>query len=143
MFFSSPSNSNSSAKWTGEESADAPDAASSDQEAQGQEPSAPETDEAFEEECAFIRQLVSGVKEHSRELDERIAPYLRGWTLERTARVDLAILRLSFYEMLYLRDTPESIVINEAVEMAKRYSTDKSGAFVNGVLGALSRGESV
>ena len=103
------------------------------------EEQAPVTDQEYEEDCAFIRALVSGAAAHAPELDEQIASYLRGWTLDRVARVDLAILRLAFYELTYVKDTPERVVINEAVEMAKRYSTDKSGAFVNGVLGAFSR----
>lgn len=96
---------------------------------------------ADEQEEAFIMARVRGVMAHAAELDSAISSYLRNWSLDRVARVDLAILRLSFYELTMLKDTPESIVINEAVDMAKRYSTDKSGAFVNGVLGALVRGE--
>ena len=102
---------------------------------------APAPDPAYEEDKAFIQALVEGVCAHTEELDGRISAYLRDWPLERIAKVDLAILRLSFYELLYLEDAPETVVINEAVEMAKRYSTDKSGAFVNGVLGALCRRE--
>lgn len=105
-----------------------------------QEPEkAPALDPEYEEDCRFIQSLAGGVAEHEEELDEKISAYLRGWSLSRVARVDLAILRLAFYELLYLNDAPESVVINEAIEMAKRYSTDRSGAFVNGVLGALSR----
>ncbi len=98
-------------------------------------------DPAYEEDVAFIRELVQGVCGHGAELDEKISAYLRDWSLSRVAKVDVAILRLAIYELLWLRDVPESVVINEAVEMAKRFSTDKSGAFVNGVLGALSRGK--
>ena len=97
------------------------------------------SDPAYVEDRAFIETLVKGVCGHSAELDEKITSYLRDWSLSRVAKVDLAILRLAFYELLYIKDVPETVVINEAVEMAKRYSTDKSGAFVNGVLGALSR----
>ena len=98
-------------------------------------------DPAYEEDRAFIETLVKGVCGHAAELDDKITSYLRDWSLSRVAKVDLAILRLAFYELLYMKDAPETVVINEAVEMAKRYSTDKSGAFVNGVLGALSRRE--
>lgn len=105
----------------------------------GQEEYVP--DPVYEEDLAFIRSIVEGVCGHADELDGRISAYLRDWSLARVAKVDLAILRLAFYELLYLKDVPETVVISEAVEMAKRYSTDKSGAFVNGVLGALSRRE--
>ena len=83
---------------------------------------------------------MSGVTARAAELDGQIAPYLRGWSMDRVARVDLAILRLAVYE-LSSGDTPQSVIINEAVEMAKRFSSDKSGSFVNGVLGAFVRGE--
>ena len=103
------------------------------------EEEAPAFDPAYEEDRTFIRTLVEGVAAHASELDEKISAYLKDWSLERIAKVDLAILRLAFYELLFIKDVPETVVINEAVEMAKRYSTDRSGAFVNGVLGALSR----
>lgn len=103
-------------------------------------PAAPVSSPEFEEDCAFIRSLVSGVTARAAELDGQIAPYLRGWSMDRVARVDLAILRLAVYE-LSSGDTPQSVIINEAVEMAKRFSSDKSGSFVNGVLGAFVRGE--
>ena len=105
----------------------------------GQEEAAP--DPVYEEDLAFIRSIVEGVRSRADELDGRISGFLRDWSLARVAKVDLAILRLAFYELLYLKDVPETVVISEAVEMAKRFSTDKSGAFVNGVLGALSRRE--
>lgn len=115
-----------------------PEAALTEQTAPAEE-EAPAADPAYEEDRAFIRSLVEGVCAHTLELDEKISAYLKDWSLERIAKVDLAILRLAFYELLFIRDVPETVVINEAVEMAKRYSTDRSGAFVNGVLGALSR----
>ena len=61
---------------------------------------------------------------------------VEGWTLDRIARVDLCILRLAFYSLKYEQDTPAPVIIKEAVDMAGRYSTEKSGAFVNGVLSA-------
>ena len=110
---------------------------------EGAEPEQEEAaaDPVYEEDLAFIQSIVEGVRSRADELDERISGFLRDWSLARVAKVDLDILRLAFYELLYLKDTPETVVINEAVEMAKRFSTDKSGAFVNGVLGALSRGD--
>ena len=79
------------------------------------------------------------MREHADEIDATLTKYLRDWTVERLTRVDLAILRLAAYE-LSLGKTPASVVINEAVELANQFSTDKAGAFVNGVLGNLARG---
>lgn len=86
----------------------------------------------------FMNLVSAGVIEHADALDERLRPFLRDWTIERLSRVDLAILRLAAYE-LTMCDTPPSVAINEAVELANQYSTDKAGAFVNGVLGSLAR----
>lgn len=91
-----------------------------------------------ETEADFMSRMAEGVKAHTDEIDERLKPFLRGWTLERLTRVDLAILRLAVYE-LTLGENPAGVVINEAVELANQYSTDKAGAFVNGVLGNLAR----
>jgi N utilization substance protein B len=86
----------------------------------------------------FVETLCRGTVVHTPELDAAIAPLLEGWTLERLANVDRAILRMAIYELRYL-STPPSVVINEAVDLAKRYGTEASGAFVNGVLGAARR----
>ena len=89
----------------------------------------------------YIDRMVAGVKEHADELDAMIAKYSPSRGLERIARVDLCILRVALYEMQHSEDTPESVVINEAVELAKRFSEPASVRFINGVLGAVSRGE--
>ena len=86
----------------------------------------------------FMTGLFEGVVANVSDVDRRLAPFLKGWTLERLNRVDLAILRLATWE-LTLGKTPTSVVINEAVELANQYSTDKAGAFINGVLGNLAR----
>ena len=99
-----------------------------------QETSGDET--AFSEDKVLIDSLVDGVTAKADELDQLIAGYLRGWTLDRIARVDLCILRLAFYSLKYEQDTPAPVIIKEAVDMAGRYSTEKSSAFVNGVLSA-------
>ena len=91
-----------------------------------------------EHEADYMNRMASGVIESADALDAKLAPFLRGWTIERLTRVDLAILRLAVYE-LTLGETPAGVVINEAVELANQYSTDKAGAFVNGVLGNLAR----
>lgn len=87
---------------------------------------------------AYINAVVNGVHEHAAELDAQIAACLRGWTLQRLSRVDLAILRLSVYEMTY-GDIPVAVSINEAVELARKYSAEESCPFINGVLGTISR----
>lgn len=91
-----------------------------------------------EREADFMNRMAEGVLENAEALDARLAPFLKGWTIERLNRVDLAILRLAVYE-LTLAENPAGVVINEAVELANQYSTDKAGAFINGVLGNLAR----
>ena len=85
---------------------------------------------------ARARKLVSGVWESRRELDKEIAAASTGWRLERMPAVDRAVLRLALFELRHT-ETPVGVVISEAVELAKQYSTARSGAFVNGVLAAL------
>ncbi|MBI3946880.1 MAG: transcription antitermination factor NusB [Armatimonadetes bacterium] len=77
--------------------------------------------------------------EHLAEVDEMIRGAAEKWPLERLAAVDRNIMRLATAEMLHGRDVPPSVAINEAVELAKKYGTEDSGRFVNGVLGALAR----
>ena len=94
--------------------------------------------EPSENDRAYIDMVVAGVKEHAAELDAEIAACLRGWTLARLSRVDLSILRLSTYEMKYA-SLPAAVSINEAVELTRKYSSESSCPFVNGVLGTISR----
>lgn len=82
----------------------------------------------------YLRELVVGVGEHREELDRLIIRYSEHWRLERMVAVDRNLLRLAVYELLYRPDIPAKVVINEAVELAKRYGTEASGAFVNGLL---------
>ncbi len=91
-----------------------------------------------EREADFMTGLFDGVVANVDAIDSRLSRFLKGWTLERLSRVDLAILRLATWELI-LGQTPTGVVINEAVELANQYSTDKAGAFVNGVLGNLAR----
>ena len=88
----------------------------------------------------YVVEIYDGVLSKEQELDEKIAKYLKGYTLERIFKVDLAILKLAIYEIDYIGEKP-SIVINEAVELAKRYSTDNSYKFINGVLASIVKGE--
>jgi N utilization substance protein B len=92
-----------------------------------------------EDTLAFARELVLGTSMHADELDAAIQKHAHGWTLSRMANVDRNIIRLAMYELLYLTDIPASVTIDEAVELAKKYSTAESGRFVNGVLGNVVR----
>lgn len=83
---------------------------------------------------SFALELVHGCRRHRDELDARISATATNWALGRMAVVDRNILRLAVYELLYLPDTPAKVAINEAVDLAKRFSTGDSGAFVNGIL---------
>ena len=88
----------------------------------------------------FCGRIVRGVEKHGAELDERIGANIRkGWRLERISKVSLSILRVALYEMLYEEDVPESVSINEAVELAKIYGDADAPAFVNGVLASISK----
>ncbi len=81
----------------------------------------------------FVRELVMGTLEHAVQSDSILTPLLQGWTLDRLPTIDRIVLRMGVYELQHL-PTPRPVVINEAVELAKKYSTEESGRFVNGVL---------
>ena len=85
-------------------------------------------------EREYARSLALGVLENRQELDRRIVEVTNNWKLDRIAAVDRAILRLWLYELLEMDEVPPKVVINESVELAKKFSTAKSGSFVNGVL---------
>ena len=91
-----------------------------------------------ENDRPYIDMVVAGVKEHAADIDSEISACLRGWTIQRLSRVDLAILRLSVFEMKYAQ-FPAAVSINEAVELTRKYSSESSCSFVNGVLGTISR----
>ena len=86
----------------------------------------------------YALKLVAGVEERGEELDALITRFARGWTLERMPVLDRTVLRLAIYELLAGEDPPVGVVISEAVELAKRYSTDDSGRFVNGLLSSVA-----
>jgi N utilization substance protein B len=81
--------------------------------------------------------LVIGVDEHRERLDAAIAEHAKGWTLARMPLIDLTVMRIAGFELLGRPEVPVAVVLDEAVELAKRFSTDDSGRFVNGVLSAL------
>ena len=83
---------------------------------------------------AYLVKLVEGVVAHQEELDALIRQYSEHWRLERMAAVDRNLLRLALYELLHQPTIPAKVVINEAVELAKRYGSEESGSFINGIL---------
>jgi N utilization substance protein B len=83
--------------------------------------------------------LVEGVQDHRDEIDRLLSGHARGWTLERMPVIDRTVLRIATFELLGRPDVPTAVVIDEAVELAKRFSTDDSGRFVNGMLSAIAR----
>jgi len=83
--------------------------------------------------------VVSGVSEHASLIDALIARLAPDWPLDRMPAVDRAVLRLAVYELSQRPDVPTAVILDEAVELAKRYSTEESGRFVNGVLAAAAR----
>lgn len=87
----------------------------------------------------FASRLVTGTVAHLAELDERIAKSSDNWRPERMAVIDRLILRLSVYQFFHEPDVPPTVVIDEAVELARRFSGEESGRFVNGVLDAINR----
>ena len=90
------------------------------------------------EQRAFVRDLVFGTLDNTERSDAAIVPLLQGWTIERLPILDRIVLRMSFYELHAHPETPAAVVINEAVELAKKFSTDDSGRFVNGVLASAA-----
>lgn len=87
----------------------------------------------------FIEQLVRGVSDREAELDDTIRPLAPEWPIEQIARMDRVILRIGTYELLFDKDVPPKVVINEAVELAKAFGGDNSSKFINGVLGSVLR----
>ena len=85
----------------------------------------------------YLTGRVASIAEKLPELDEKINAVARGWKTNRMGKVEVSLLRLATYEILYDEEIPEKVAINEAVELAKRYGTDDSSSFVNGILGEL------
>ena len=96
--------------------------------------------EALSEEDAFFSdRLYEGVHAHMKEIDGEIAAHAADWSIGRIAKVDLSILRIAVYELLYERAIPVGATVNEAVELAKEFGGEKSAGFINGVLGAIAK----
>ncbi|MCM1157034.1 MAG: transcription antitermination factor NusB [Bacteroidales bacterium] len=87
----------------------------------------------------YIRKKVLAVHEQVKELDSRIAENCEGWNINRIGKAEITIMRIAVYEMLYEQDVPESVAINEAVELAKLYCDEEAKGFVNAVLGKVAK----
>lgn len=85
----------------------------------------------------FSKSLVDGVIANTEEIDRRLEENLNGWQKDRLSRVALTLLRLCIYEILYCEEIPESVSINEAVELAKKYGSPEEASYINGVLGSV------
>lgn len=88
----------------------------------------------------YVRQLATGVSERQADLDEQISGLLASdWTIDRLVKADLIILRLALYELQYVDEVPTAVAINEALELAKEFSSDQSRKFINGALGRFEK----
>lgn len=85
----------------------------------------------------YVFQIAAAYKEHNTEIDTLIKKYAHGWDLARLVKIDKDILRISIAELLYIEETPKKVSIDEAIELAKKYSTDDSSSFINGILGKV------
>ena len=91
----------------------------------------------------YVSFILNGVAENLVNIDQMIEKYLKGWKINRLSKVDLSILRLAVFEIFNADDIPVNVSINEAVEIAKKYSTDESASFINGVLSKLCEASNV
>jgi N utilization substance protein B len=94
---------------------------------------------AREASWLYARDIVDGIVDHADEIDEQIVTFAKDWSLARMPAVDRALLRIGTWEILFNDEVPTAVAIDEAVELAKEFSTDESGSFVHGVLGRIAR----
>jgi len=99
----------------------------------------PEGDRVDPETLRFAKELVSGVRTHLEEIDGLIREYSQHWRIDRMARIDRNVLRLGIFELKYRADIPRSVSIDEAVELGKRYGSEDSSSFVNGLLDRIAQ----
>ena len=88
---------------------------------------------------AFTEEIIKGTYKHLAAINEKIHACAKNWSIDRMAAVDRNVLRMAVYEILYRADIPTSVTINEAIEIAKKFGTDDSGSFVNGILDSVAR----
>ena len=92
-----------------------------------------------EGETEYIKKAIKTIKDNVEEIDKNIISHLEGWSIHRLAKVDLAVLRIAIYEILFRDDIPLQVSINEAIETVKKFSSEDSFRFINGVLGGFVR----
>jgi len=98
-----------------------------------------QTDRQNQEEIVgYAREIVAGVTENHAQIDDQIEAFSHKWSIERMPAVDRAVLRVAVWEILFNQQVPDAVCIAEAVELAKEYSTEESGVFVNGLLSSIS-----
>ncbi|ACA55571.1 transcription antitermination factor NusB [Clostridium botulinum] len=85
----------------------------------------------------YVKRIIKGIEKNKEEIDGKIKGNLKNWKIERLSKVDLSILRLCTYELKFEEDIPKRVSVNEAIELAKKYSGEKSATFINGVLGKM------
>ena len=90
-------------------------------------------------QMAYLDNVVAGVANREEELDAEIQKLSIGWNISRISKLTRAVLQLAMYEIQYVEDVPTGVAISEAVRIAKKYDTDETGSFVNGILGAFAR----
>jgi transcription antitermination protein NusB len=95
--------------------------------------------EISSKELAWITGLVKGILTNIETIEETITKYLKNWRLERISRIEHTLLVMSAYELMYQKETPFKVVINEAIELSKKYSTKESGVFINAVLDGITK----
>ena len=91
------------------------------------------------EDDEYLRRVFFGINENREQIDSTIGKHSRGWKTERLSRVSRAVCRIAVYEMLFEKDIPAPVSINEAIELAHTYSTPEAASFINGILGSVSR----
>ena len=92
-----------------------------------------------EEDIIYSQEVLKGIEEHEAEIDALIDEIAIGWRIESMPKVDLSVLRVAIYEMVYRDDIPHGVSINEAVELAKQFGGERSSAYINGMLGTLAK----
>ena len=98
-----------------------------------------ELEQADGESLEFISKILKAFANNYAEINEIISSHLKGYTIERLFKIDLAIITLAVIELKFVNENPKEVIINEAVELAKKYSTDKSPRFINGVLADIAK----
>lgn len=90
-------------------------------------------------EQAWVATIVKGLLTHTDEIEELVGKHLKNWKLQRLSRIEHTLLVMAVYELKFQKETPFKVVINEAIELAKKYSTKEAGPFLNGVLDSISK----